>query len=574
MTIKMGNGRIIKYAARLLLAVIIGLFMLGSSPTPVQAVDPPSIILTLGGTGSNSWSIDGILPCQSGTETLTLQNAGNLDGFVIIWVSDIVSLEGENPEPETDTEGELDDYLLFDLSANPTGALDTNLALLPTTIDNFPQDPYDPNYIWIVPLNPGNTVTLYWHWELPCATGNDAQGDTLSFDITYFLVDDFPPPPPPSPPPPLFTGGPGAEEDCFMEIDMLGEITTIEMDCCLNRTLEEELAYDPDDLHFMEILYNMEILCGECTECYCFPHVVVMSLSEYGPPPPEDMAIAGPVYDFTGYEDSDRNDPCYSATFFDPSLIIQLSYDPDDLPAGASSPVIAFFDDVQGLWITLPPASGIPAEIGRITAETNYLASPFAILVNVPPPSQPPALANFVVSGLNITSSVREIWQPVTFVTKTGESVTITANVTNGGGQAGTFTVELQINGETIATKEVTPGAGQSELVSFTLTDLESGRYGVMLSGLSGDFKVFLSINWWLIISIIAALLLLGWLNWYLWYRKKWPRVWNRRKWPRINWSRIWSDTKGARLWKGSYWARIWSRIRSFTKGLRPKPAS
>jgi hypothetical protein len=357
-----------------------------------------------------------------------------------------------------------------------------------------------------------------------------------------------------------------------MEIDMLGEITLIEMDCCLNRSLEDELAYDPNDLHFLEIFYGQEILCGEDTGCYSFPRVVVMSLSDYEPPLPELVTTVGPVYDFTGYCDYDRHEPCYSATFFDPSLIIQLSYDPEDLPEGASSPVIAFYDEINGVWVTLPPAPGIPAEIGKVTGETSYLASPFAILVNVPPPPSTPA--NFFVSGLNITSSEREIWPPATFVTKTGESVTITANVTNNGGQAGTFTVELQINGETIATKEITLGAGQSELVSFTLTDLASGNYRVLLSGLSDYFKVYLAINWWLIISIILTLLFLGWFNWYLWYRKKWPRVWNRRKWPRLNWARIWADTKGGRIWKRIFWSHIWASTWAFIKGLRPKPAS
>ncbi len=533
------------YATRLLLAVIIGLVMLGSLPTPVQAQAP--IDLVLGGTGATSWNIEDIKPCHSGTETVTLHNDGYLDGFVILWVSDIDSGEGLNPEPETNTtgEGELDDYLEFNLTTDPAGSLVTNLSL-PTTFNNLPHSATDPNYIWIVPLNPGDTVTLYWEWELPCATGNDAQGDTLSFTITYFLVDDLPPPPPPPPPPP-YQGG-GAGEDCFMEIDMLGEITTVRMDCCRNTTLEYELAYDPDEIHFMEILYGMQILCGDCGGCYCFPYVIVMSLSQYEPPPPEGMAIVGPVFDFTGYKDSTRNEACNIATFFDPSLIIQLSYDPDELPPGGYSPVIAFFDKTQGLWVTLPPDAGRVAEVGKVTGVTDYLASPFTILVNVPPP--PPTTANFVVSDLNITTSVREIWQPATFVTKTGENVTITVNVTNNGGQVGTYTVELKIDGETIASQEVTLGAGQSQPVSFTLTDMESGQYEVLVSELSDDFSVFLTINWWLIISIIASLLFLSWLNWYLWYYTKWPRVWNRRKWPpRINWPGIWSTISKARFW-------------------------
>jgi hypothetical protein len=203
------------------------------------------------------------------------------------------------------------------------------------------------------------------------------------------------------------------------------------MDCCLNTTLEYDLAYDPNELHFLEIKLNMEILCGDCAGCYCFPHVIVMSLSKESPPPPEGMAIVGPVFDFTGYKDSLRHEACSTATFFDPSVVIQLSYDPVELPEGGYSPVIAFFDKTQGLWVTLPPDTGRVAEVGKLTGVASYFASPFTILVNVPP------------------------------------------------------------------------------------------------AGSNGETTVLHPINWWLIGGIIAALILIGWLVWYLWYRKNWSRIWS-----------------------------------------------
>ena len=513
----MRNGRTIKYAARLLLAVIIGVALLGSLPMAVQAQEP--IDLVLGGEGADSWNFDDIKPCHSGTKTVTLHNAGTEDGFVTIWISDIVSGEGLNPESETgDTSepGELIDHLMFDLSAS---GLSTNISL-PTTINNFPQSASGPGYIWINPLNAGDTATLDWEWELPCETGNDAQGDTVSLTINS-LLEELPPPPPPPPP----AGGPGGfpADECYLRIDMLGERYRVEMSCCRNRSLEDCMAFDPDELHFLEIEEGMEIICGDCTGCRCYPKVVVMSLAEEAPPVPDGIAIVGPVYDFTGYKDTMRYVVCHTATFFDPPITVLLSYDPDELPEGAFSPVIAYYDTEQGLWVELPPDTGIVAEVGKVTGLAERFASPFAVLVNVPPPVPPPpppapAPAHFVASSLNIAPSVREIWQPVTFVTLTGESVTITANVANDGGQEGSYLVELKINGETIDKKEVTLGAGQSEQVSFTLSGMEPGQYEVAVSGLSGEFTVLRTINWWLIGGIVAALILLGWL---VWYRKR-----------------------------------------------------
>ena len=320
-------------------------------------------------------------------------------------------------------------------------------------------------------------------------------------------------------------GGPGgfAADECYLRIDMLGEIYRVEMSCCRNRSLEDCRALDPDELHFMEIEEGMEIICGDCTGCRCYPKVVVMSLAEEAPPVPDGIAIVGPVYDFTGYKDTMRYVVCHTATFFDPPITVLLSYDPDELPEGAFSPVIAYYDTELGLWVELPPDTGRVAEVGKVTGLAERFASPFAVLVNVPPPPPPPppptpAPAHFVASSLNIAPSVREIWQPVTFVTLTGESVTITANVANDGGQEGSYLVELKINGETIDKKEITLGAGQSEQVSFTLSGMEPGQYEVAVSGLSGEFTVLRTINWWLIGGIVAALILLGWL---VWYRKR-----------------------------------------------------
>ncbi|MDY6764871.1 MAG: CARDB domain-containing protein, partial [Halobacteria archaeon] len=64
-----------------------------------------------------------------------------------------------------------------------------------------------------------------------------------------------------------------------------------------------------------------------------------------------------------------------------------------------------------------------------------------------------------------------------------GGSVEVTATVENSGGSEGTFTAEL--DGETVASKEVTVGAGQSRTVTFTYTFEEAGEFEVGISGKS-----------------------------------------------------------------------------------------
>ena len=233
------NGRTIKYAARLLLAVIIGVALLGSLPTAVQA-QPDPVELELGGEGAIGWSISNIMPGDSGTWAVTLSNTGSEDGFVTMWISDIDSGEGLNPESETGDKlpsgpGELDDYLQFSLSSTPSGRVSTELSL-PGMIDTFPQSASASDII-ISPLDAGEEVTLYWDWELPLETGNDVQGDSLSFTINY-LLEEFPPP---SPPP----GGGGVVpvvRRCYLDIDMLGEITTLRITCCSNEVLKDYVA--------------------------------------------------------------------------------------------------------------------------------------------------------------------------------------------------------------------------------------------------------------------------------------------------------------------------------------------
>jgi len=175
-----------------------------------------------------------------------------------------------------------------------------------------------------------------------------------------------------------------------------------------------------------------------------------------------------------------------------------LDYDPDEVPEDAYALAIAYYDD-EGSWVELPPDTGRVAEIGKATGLVNHFST-VGILAELTPPPPPALPANFVASNLSIVPSL---------VAGPEESVTISANVANDGEQEGSYIVELKINGETVDTEEVTLSAGENQQVSFALSGMDYGQYEVDVAQLNGEFTVSRSINWLLILGIIAAVALI-----------------------------------------------------------------
>jgi hypothetical protein len=191
---------------------------------------------------------------------------------------------------------------------------------------------------------------------------------------------------------------------------------------------------------------------------------------------------------------------------FDRDIFLTLGLDQAQLPENALNVTMVYYDDINGVWAPLNYETGGPNGVAELTlsAPINHF-SIFGVLAEVAPPSPPPA--HFVPSGLSIVPMVEK----TTFVTKTGESVTITANIANNGGQEGDYPVVLKLNGKTVETQTVTLGAGQSQQVKFTPSGLDYGQYEVEVAGLNGEFTVSRAITWWLIIVIIVALGLIIW---------------------------------------------------------------
>ncbi|OGO61236.1 MAG: hypothetical protein A2Z36_01150 [Chloroflexi bacterium RBG_19FT_COMBO_48_23] len=98
-----------------------------------------------------------------------------------------------------------------------------------------------------------------------------------------------------------------------------------------------------------------------------------------------------------------------------------------------------------------------------------------------------------------------------------GETVTISANVTNTKATEETYQLELKLNGEVEDSQDLTLGAGESDTVTFTITADTPGDYFVELGNASDLLTVkatsfldmFAPWVWWTIGAIIGVLILL-----------------------------------------------------------------
>jgi hypothetical protein len=462
-------GKLTKYGARLALALIIGLALIGFSPIPAHAAAP--VDLVLGGEGATSWNIENIKPGDSGTKTVELHNAGSEYGSVTIWISDI---------DEVDHSGDgaaLDNYLLFNLSC---GRLSSSITL-PVTIHELPQSASDPNYLKINTLYAGETVTIVWEWEFP-ETGepqNDAQGDSLSFSINYLLEELS-----------SGSGDVGTASYQQLEIDILGKVTvaTVSSSGILHSSC---LATDPDNKHTLEFNRGTRITCADGR----IPRRIEMRLCEESLSPPEGMEMVGPAYDLTGYISGSVACPL----IFDKPVELTLSYDPDWLPEDALSVLISTYEPENG-WAELEPAYGGVAQGNEVTVLISH-TSIFAILAKIVP-SPSPAPAEFGLSEFAINPAQIEV----------GEPVTISAIVQNTGELEGSYTLTLTINGEIEQSTEVTLAGGESKQVSFTVVRNKPGTYAVAIDGLTGEFTVLASTSspgwgstyWWIILLLVV----------------------------------------------------------------------
>lgn len=290
-------------------------------------------------------------------------------------------------------------------------------------------------------------------------------------------------------------GGGGAAPRRYLTVDWEGHVTRKPLDSN-DRLTDTLLALSPDGRHSLEL--QKGTLAPTTPDGKRHYLITIRELEEI-PPLPENSMVAGTVFNITP-----------SGAAFDRNVFLTLGFNPLELPENAISATMAYFDETNEIWVTVESQQGGVAELGTMTAPIMHF-TPFAVVVTLAPPVPPPPPPHFVASALGILTSVEKIWDPITFVTITGESATITATVVNDGGQEGSYEVTLKLNGQTVDSETVTLAAGESRQVTFTVAGLGYGRYEVELAGLRGAFSVSRTINWWLITALVVVIGLIVW---------------------------------------------------------------
>ncbi|MDH4067715.1 MAG: PKD domain-containing protein, partial [Dehalococcoidia bacterium] len=353
------------------------------------------------------------------------------------------------------------------------------------TDNSVPGDHHIKFYDW--DFGDGNTSVL----QNPSHTYNDVGIYTVTLTVTdehgcsdnatATVVVNIPPPPTPAG---------GCPSTRYLTVDWEGNNTT-EILYSNDKLAVDLLGPSPDisDSLFLERGTHAPVVH---TRTYYL--IVVRELEEIPPLPENYEAIV--VLNITPTDAE-----------FNKDILLTLGLNQTQLPQNILNLTMAYYDDVNGLWQNMEYEAGGPNGVAELTlsAPINHF-SIYGVLAEVSP--SPTTPAHFVPSGLTIVPTVEKI---SAFVTKTGEIVTISANVANDGGEEGTYIVVLKLNGQTVDTKTVTIAAGQSPQVSFTRSGLDYGQYDVDVAGLTRTFTVSRTITWWLIILIIVAIGLIIW---------------------------------------------------------------
>jgi hypothetical protein len=188
--------------------------------------------------------------------------------------------------------------------------------------------------------------------------------------------------------------------------------------------------------------------------------VSIIPVSDPGPAP-VDARTASLAYDFGP-----------DGASFNPGAMLTLFYDPATLPAGLAENklILVTWDgtkwaEVAG-YSVFPGTRSVSVQTGRPGryALIGYSRPPSFTLQS---PSLSPAQAN------------------------TGETVTISATVSNSGDVDGTYTVVLKINGKIESTQSISVAGNASQTVTFALRAGGQGKYDVDVNGQSAVLTVW-----------------------------------------------------------------------------------
>jgi len=307
-----------RQTAVMLLALLIAVgSALVAWPAGKAYADEPFLDLEIDSPGTIRWDTGNISPGDSGLEPVTLRNTGNATGYLCIWISDLIDDEGANPESETGNTanpGELSSYLLLDIindgmtfaRLTDNGHLDVEL---PISLKNFPTDINHALCTTNTTIEVGQTLEVQWQWELPPETGNEVQGDNVSFSINYSLISEIPANPSntrgetgggggggggggdgdtePQPEEPAYTDNTSPERPPETEIPVESTIIT-------EPEIDARVYVSEDGRCFVYVPVDARVIAGSERELLD----VIIDMPDYYPSIPELFFRISPVYAF------------------------------------------------------------------------------------------------------------------------------------------------------------------------------------------------------------------------------------------------------------------------------------
>jgi VCBS repeat-containing protein len=317
---------------------------------------------------------------------------------------------------------------------------------------------------------------------------NDGLADSNVATVTIDVGGSKPEPEPepePEPNPPTPPKPPVGETE-YLVVDFLGNISSqmISKETGLAEILE---AKSPDGSHTLRIPKGTRVFD---TEGNLVKLIIIREAPENIYVSPKPAVIVGEAYDFAP-----------GGITFDKSVDLTLGYDINMLPNAVASIGLGFYTPGTG-WVDLESKSDVVAGVGKLTAPIDHFTV-FAVLAK-------PTEAAFTTGNLLITPSEKTYWRLFPMVVVKGREVTISLGVNNYGGKSGVFSVDLKIDGQVIGQKSITVDASQTQVLTFTVTEMKSGQHAFELGQHTGEFVTSWVIRWWLIPILLLVILVLG----------------------------------------------------------------
>jgi hypothetical protein len=417
----------------LILVIILGLALFSSLAVPVAAA-APSVKLVLGGTGTTSWNIGGIKPGDTGTQLITIFNNGTDAGNLTVWVSNIINTEGTDPKFEPGpASGDLGKYLTFTILSS---RMTSNISM-PALVNSLPQNAADAHYIKVLSLAAGETINIDWNWNLPPGTGNVVQGDSLSYIINYALEDLPPISPAPAPPAPPLPAVPTFAPPSPLPLPEIAGVG-------ITMSVPSGIVSGSPKSYIMDVTNTAAVTLNDLTVIFVFPE----SLSYQSSIPLGTVTGNRIIWDLSALDIGEMQE-----------ITVVLG--------GISSDASVFIATVTT----------------REGAKAGASVNATVLSTSTPPPQlimAPGIPAVFEVHNLTVN--------PIQ--AKPGETITISYEVINTGGQTGEFKLMIDIHGLLQTSQLIKLEAGEAQTMSLTLPPVDPGTYPVEIGGEEAAFTV------------------------------------------------------------------------------------